>query len=485
MGLNYSKVSLFNVVSNRNLRLDYRFLDYSKLDIKFPHQLFSQFIVEIGNGKDIAPSSYVAYDESDVIYPTVNNFTKGNFNYEDITFLDDNYKITKQLADDDIIISRSGTVGLTYAWNTAEVTKNFGRPMTAVPSGYLIVVKVNTALISPRFIQFLFNSSLYKAYFYVFGVGKTQKNIAQPEILSIPIPLISKQNQEAVIRKIEPIEAEIQRLQAQIQQPLAIINAVFAETYGYATTLWQTFGKGMTAGTQKSAAKSLTFYKVNLNAVRNSTIMRFSSRFHAPATRELENILHQKQWFCIKNIIKEPIRRGVQPRIEDDGEVNAAKTGQLKNGYFDFVDCDKVSLNYYEKNEKAQVKQGDVLIASTGKVSLGKVDYVDFEENALADGHISIIRIDATKYDPLFLTYFLRSILGTYQIERDYTGTTNQIELYATEISNFHIPDVPLSEQAAIVQRIKQQLDAQKVMEQAIETQQKAIGALLLAAIDT
>ena len=484
MGVKYSKVNLLNVINSRNLRLDYRFLEFSKTEINYPYQLFSQFIKEIGNGKDISPNNYVEYNDSDVIYPTVNNFTKGNFNYNDITFLDDNYKVTKQLENNDIIISRSGTVGLTYAWNKEEANKKFGRPIVAIPSGYLIVVKVKTELISPRFIQFLLNSSLYKEYFYVFGVGKTQKNIAQPEILSIPIPLISKQNQENLIGKIEPLEGEIIQLQAQIQQPLALINAVFADYYGYAKTLWQTFGKGMTAGTQKSEDKSLAFYKVNVKAVCKSTIMRFSSRFHSPITRQLEQTLHQKPWFCIKNILKEPIRRGVQPKIEEEGEVNAAKTGQLKNGYFDFEDCDKVSLNYFEKNEKAQVQEGDVLVASTGKVSLGKVDFVDFEEKALADGHISIIRIDETKYNPLFLTYFLRSILGTYQIERDYTGTTNQIELYAQEIANFQIPDLSLSEQERIVSQIKSQLDAQKLIEKEIEYKQTAISSLIFEAIE-
>ena len=122
-------------------------------------------------------------------------------------------------------------------------------------------------------------------------------------------------------------------------------------------------------------------------------------------------------------------------------------------------------------------------MAVTGKVSLGKVDYVDFEHDGLADGHIAILRIDSEKYNPLFLTYFLRSILGTYQIERDYTGATNQIELYAAETSNFKIPNISLAEQEKIVTEIKNKLDAQKAIEVKIEEKQKEIGAIIEAAI--
>jgi type I restriction enzyme, S subunit len=484
MGLKYSKINLFNVISSRNLRLDYRFLDYSKTDIKYPYQLFSQFITEIGNGKDISPNNYVEHNSSDVIYPTVNNFTKGNFNFEDITFLDDNYKITKQLENDDIIISRSGTVGLTYAWNKQEVNKNFGRTIVAVPSGYLIVVKVNTVLINPRFIQFLFNSNLYKEYFYVFGVGKTQKNIAQPEILSIPIPIISKPNQEVLIRNIEPIEAEIQHLKTQIQQSLTIINEVFADVYGYDKSLWRTFGKGMTAGTQKSEDRSFKYYKVHLNEVPNSTILRFSSRFHSPHTRQLQDILKGIGYKPLKSILLE-IVKGIQPKYTDEGEIPVAKIATLKNGYIDFSEPEFISRAFYDNlSNNVKLKFGDVLICCTGKVSLGKVDYYDLEEESVLTVDSYILRIDDKKYNPLYLTYFFRSILGAFQIERDYTGTTNQIHLYANEISNFQIPNVSLAEQEKIVGRIKSQLDAQKIIDQAIEEKQNAISDLILAAIE-
>jgi len=98
-----------------------------------------------------------------------------------------------------------------------------------------------------------------------------------------------------------------------------------------------------------------------------------------------------------------------------------------------------VSREFYQNNENAHVHKDDILIASTGKVSLGKIDLVEFEDDAIVDGHVSIVRLDERQYNKLFFTYFSRSILGTFQVERDFTGTTNQIELYTDQIEAFDI----------------------------------------------
>lgn len=101
-----------------------------------------------------------------------------------------------------------------------------------------------------------------------------------------------------------------------------------------------------------------------------------------------------------------------------------------------------MSSAFYNIKEKAQINNGDVLLASTGKGSIGKVGVYELGEEAIADGHVSIIAIDHERYNPWFLAYFLRSILGVFQIERVYTGTTNQIEIYPDQIKEVQIPDL-------------------------------------------
>ncbi|MCR4321694.1 MAG: hypothetical protein NUV74_15325 [Candidatus Brocadiaceae bacterium] len=153
----------------------------------------------------------------------------------------------------------------------------------------------------------------------------------------------------------------------------------------------------------------------------------------------MTKILKRYPTVKVGKIITEKVRRGVQPKFEQEGEIYAIKTGQLKNGCIDLSECEMVSREFYQNNENAHVRKDDILIASTGKVSLGKIDLVEFEDDAIVDGHVSIVRLDERQYNKLFFTYFSRSILWTFQVERDFTGTPNQIELYADQIEAFDI----------------------------------------------
>ena len=138
-----------------------------------------------------------------------------------------------------------------------------------------------------------------------------------------------------------------------------------------------------------------------------------------------------------------------------------------------------VDQDFYNSSIRSQVKRGDILIASTGKASLGKCDLLENDQNLVVDGHVSIIRVDEKKYDRFFFAYFFRSILGYFQMERDFTGATNQIELYADEISNFQVPNISSKVQRKIVDEIRNELDKQKKMNQTIETARNKIDEII------
>ncbi|MCZ9960416.1 restriction endonuclease subunit S [Brachyspira hyodysenteriae] len=107
-------------------------------------------------------------------------------------------------------------------------------------------------------------------------------------------------------------------------------------------------------------------------------------------------------------------------------------------------------------------------------MSLGKIDIVNnINNNFIVDNHISIIRIDNKKYSNKFFMYFFRSILGYFQIERDFTGTTNQIELYANSITNFKIPNIPLEKQQEIIDEIDNKIKEQQKINIQIEKRKK------------
>jgi type I restriction enzyme S subunit len=303
------------------------------------------------------------------------------------------------------------------------------------------------------------------------------------DLKKIKIPLIPKTTQDQIVAQIEPIEQKIKNLKKTVKEPQEIINKVFAREFGFDENLYNEFGKGMTAGTQIAQNRTLRVFETDFKELARSKIIRFSTRFHNPPTKKLMDLLDSIDTLQVKDVISEDIHRGASPKYDTDGEIPVVKTGHLKNGYIEISQDEFVNQDFYDLSTRSQVKKGDILIASTGKVSLGKIDLLEDDQDLVADGHVSIIRINEEKYNPLFFTYFFRSILGYFQIERDFTGATNQVELYANEISNFQIPDIDLQTQQKIVDEIKAELDKQEEISKKIEIERNKIEEIIVAAI--
>ncbi len=331
----------------------------------------------------------------------------------------------------------------------------------------------------PRFIYYLITSSKFLSDLAKLESGKTHRRVNPIDLLKIKIPKIPKSIQDQAVAQIEPIEQKIKQLKNQLKPSQKIINKVFAREFGFDENLYNEFGKGMTAGTQMAQDRKLRVFETDFKDFARSSILRFSTRFHNPPTKKLMDFMDKIKTLKVKDIITEAIHRGTSPKYDPNGEIPVIKTGHLKNGYIEISEEEFVSEEFYNQKERSQVKKNDVLLASTGKVSLGKIDLVENDEKLVVDGHISIIRIDKNIYNPLFLTYFFRSILGFFQIERDYTGATNQIELYASEIEKFFIPNISLTEQERIVNEIKAELDKQKETEKEIETKRNKIDTII------
>jgi type I restriction enzyme S subunit len=164
----------------------------------------------------------------------------------------------------------------------------------------------------------------------------------------------------------------------------------------------------------------------------------------------------------------EPIHRGEQVKGDENGTQILLKTVNLKNDHIDFDNVTAISTETFESNPSAQARNGDILLASTGYVSMGKVDIYDRESPSLVDGHISIIRLN-DDYDAHFMAYFLRSHFGQLQIDKWWTGSSGQIELPQANIAELIIiscESLPRKQQSQIAERITrkfskaQELDA-------------------------
>ena len=109
------------------------------------------------------------------------------------------------------------------------------------------------------------------------------------------------------------------------------------------------------------------------------------------------------------------------------------------------------------------VKKGDVLLASTGEGTLGKCCVYDKDIPAIADGHVTIIRVDKKIIDPYYLTDYLRCGFGEKQIACFYSGSTGLIELTPEQV------DMIIIDNAGE----KQDINVQKEISKAIRRREK------------
>ena len=180
-----------------------------------------------------------------------------------------------------------------------------------------------------------------------------------------------------------------------------------------------------------------------------------------------------------------PTNRGKSPSTdcyvdENDGYALVVKAGSNINKFGELVtqDADWIEKSTYEAFlEKAEeedtnlniVQKGDVLLSSTGDGTLGKCCVYDIDKPAIADGHVTIIRVKPDVIDPYYLADYLRNGFGAKQVNMLFTGSTGMIELTPVQVDS-------------IVVDTKSSIDEQKSLSKAIRNFEKQYKQRILEA---
>lgn len=339
-----------------------------------------------------------------------------------------------------LLISNAMTVGLsTVSERELYINQN------------MFFVDIDKSKYDVKFLSWYFNTIIRP----LFSSTYSSKYLSKRELSKIHVPNIDLTDQIEFMKKIVHVEQEMKEIIRSQVDSAEIVNEVFSKEFGFSKNLFNEFGKGMTFGTQKASSFGLRTTKANISDIARYNTQRLSARANNNITKQLNSIISSMDVIQVKDLLLENIHRGKSPVYSKDG-VPVVKTAHLKSGEIIISEEEFVTRDYFERNEKGQLKQGDILLSSTGKPSIGKIDLNDNEQDLFADGHISIIRIDSNKYDKEFFVLWFRCILGFYQIERDYVGCTNQIEVYESEIKKWFVPVVSKKRQKIIVNEVKQ-----------------------------
>lgn len=192
-------------------------------------------------------------------------------------------------------------------------------------------------------------------------------------------------------------------------------------------------------------------YDVWTNVIAEDLYFRLDYKYWDPKFKKELSRLVKEDCPSIKQLNMIVTARGISPSSdcyvdENDGYALVVKAGSNISRFGELVitqDSDWIEKSLYdeylqrceENNENRNIiRKGDILLASTGDGTLGKCCVFDKSIPAIADGHVTIIRVDKNVIDPYYLADYLRCGFGSTQISAYYSGSTGLIELTPEQV---------------------------------------------------
>ena len=341
-----------------------------------------------------------------------------------------------------------------------------------------IPLRVNRDAVAPLLLKSYLLSGQYERVSRKLMSGKNHPRISELDLHQLRIPIPSSDVQSEVTVQVQRLESEIEELRGQLPDEIEIIHNTLQRHLGLdLSRRFHKFGRGVSGILRRMPARTLNSFIHDTITLSQLFPVRLSARFHRPENEDMRAALMESDHVHLKHCVREPIRRGVQPK-DREGEIPVIKSAQINDGRVDFEDCEYVTSEFFSKvRHRAGVMNGDVLLTSTGN-AIGKAAPFCANQAAIVDSHVAVIRPNAL-YSGKFLAIVLRSILGAFQVERDYSGIN--FELSPDAVGEFAIPKIALSRQEEIVEEIYAKQSLRDELLKSILEKRKRIDALISA----
>ena len=336
----------------------------------------------------------------------------------------------------DILISRSGTTGITIL-----VDKDYNNMLFG---SYLIKIRLNS-IIDPKFFWYFAQSLFY--WKQISSRGATIKNINLEILRNLRVPIPPLEEQKKIVGILNTMDSIIIDTTNLIEK----LKLLKEKTLNLLITgkIWHKEFKDTEIG---KIPKNWEIVKLEEITIKISDID------HKMPKKQKNGI----PFVSIKCILKYPDL----------------------NFYLDLNDPDlefisKEDYEYYAR--RFNVEKGDIIYSRFG--SIGQAKLVTTEQPFIASYSIVLIKPDNHKVNSAFLTYILNSEVVVKQAKIATKGSTNK-NLHLKDIENLEIPLPPLEEQKKIVE-ILSTIDKKIELETKYLEYLKRLKEKLLAALMT
>jgi type I restriction enzyme M protein len=188
-------------------------------------------------------------------------------------------------------------------------------------------------------------------------------------------------------------------------------------------------------------------FPLSSHEVRGNAAARLDYKFWDAAVRAKIEDLTSRGGRTIKDLNTIGTKRGKSPAPtlyvdKEDGYAAVLKAGSSVTAFGAVTDSgDWIEKSAFdEMPDSCKVQKLDVLLSSTGDGTLGKAAVYEDDAPAVADSHVTLIRVDAKEIDPWFLADYLREGFGRVQSNRLFTGSTGLIELNVEDVDVIVVP---------------------------------------------
>ena len=163
-------------------------------------------------------------------------------------------------------------------------------------------------------------------------------------------------------------------------------------------------------------------------------------------------------------------QRGRQPQYSDEGLPIVNSKHVLRGD----VRLDEDNRSAICSEGDMVIQCGDVLINGTGVGTIGRAAPYLHSGAALPDNHVTILRPKGG-LDAVYLSVFLNSMAGQWQVEQRLRGSSGQIELYPTDIAEFTVWLAPDQVQQEIRKAVEKSYEQKQRAAQLLDAAKRAV----------
>jgi type I restriction enzyme S subunit len=333
-----------------------------------------------------------------------------------------------------------------------------------VASTELLEYKINNSF-NPIYLYYLITSSKFLSDLGKLESGKTHRRVNPVDLLKIRIPLISKEKQDQIVKKIQIIEQVIKTLKSTIIPAQEIINKVFARKFGFDLASFEEL-------------KHQSHFYLDLSNVALSKDLRSAVKFNSNKYDFLKESIFKKSTFReVINLSNTTLGRQITPNfIIEESDYYYINANSLKNFVFDETVLTPIDVKFFDKNKHLQVEQNDILLVASGEGSIGKSAIFNSELYCITSQFVMKIGLKKN-VNVQYIHYYMQSIFFQLTVEKFKKGMGNMTNIFVSQLKDF--PILLSENQQKIVDEIKIKLDKQEAIKKAITEERNKIDEII------